>query len=412
MIDHMAMVFAAEGLDASETVLMLAYCNHTDAHGYCWPGIARLADETGMSERTVKRTNTRLKARKLIKSVRRTGKDGTPVTNLTRVNLALLNSMRRPERVYDDNLVEALTFDDETPKDASELLKCQSDTYPGAKLAPARGQSDTWVGVNLAPKSSVETSEKPPPPSVQQSCRSQTTQEEGASERRDSQSPRSRQRADARDPQGPGVSETPGPEALAGDLQIAEAVVDACVEQWGGHRAPTPAERRRLALRVAQALADGADRWAVRFTLTRDLDPSQVTTTAVQVVMHRTSQPEWWSEVRVPLQPTSVPRPPWCGQCAESTRLMENSEGVVIRCKACHPRAQEDDAPVVDDVQAPADPTPTRVPAEDASVRGEPCETHGRAPRNLNTGTCILCDMAAASAKTAARAKKAPTFTA
>lgn len=410
----MAMVFAAEGLDASETVLMLAYCNHTDAHGYCWPGITRLADETGMSERTVKRTNSRLKARKLIKSIRRTGKDGTPVTNLTRVNLALLNSMRRPERVYDDNLVEALTFDDETPKDASELLKCQSGTYPGANLAPTRGQSDTWVGANLAPKSSVETSEKPPPPSAQQPRKSQTTQEEERmSERRDSQSPHSPERADAEGPQGPGVSETPGPQASSDGLQIAQAVVDACVEQWGGHRAPTPAERRRLALRVAQALAEGADRWAVRFTLTRDLDPSQVTTTAVQVVMHRTSQPDWWREVRVPFQPTTVPRPPWCGTCAETTRMWENTEGKLVRCRDCHPLAESDDAPLVDEIQDVVNEKPTRVPAEAASVRGEPCPEHGRAPRHPETGACVLCDVAAGAAKfKTSTAKKPPAFTA
>jgi hypothetical protein len=40
---------------------------------------------------------------------------GDPITNLTRVNLRLLEQMARPKTVYDDNVVEQLTFAEGTP---------------------------------------------------------------------------------------------------------------------------------------------------------------------------------------------------------------------------------------------------------------------------------------------------------
>lgn len=109
-VEHMAMVFAAKGIPGPEKTLLLAFTNFTDAHGYCWPGEQRLADMTGTSVRTVRRSRAKLIELRLIKSVRRNEK-GEPTTNLTRVNLRLLASMRRPERVYDDNLVERLSFE-------------------------------------------------------------------------------------------------------------------------------------------------------------------------------------------------------------------------------------------------------------------------------------------------------------
>lgn len=164
MIQHIAMVLAAEGLNGSEKLLLIAYCNHTDGSGYVTAGIPRLADETGTSERTVKRVNAALKEKNLIKSVRRVNpRTGNPITNLTRVNLKRLAEMKRPEREYDDSLIEALTFAEDTLSTSpqvsagddlaqgSNLLMGQSDTYPGDNLAPTQGQSVPEVGDNLAP---------------------------------------------------------------------------------------------------------------------------------------------------------------------------------------------------------------------------------------------------------------------
>jgi hypothetical protein len=146
----MAMVFAAEGLDGGEKLLLLAYTNYTDPHGYCWPSEQRLADDCGTSLSTVARQKRSLKAKKLLKSVRRINpKTGEPISNLSRVNLPLLASMGRKGRTYDDNLMQQISFDEE-PQNGPDQLKCHSDGYPlsdrqvpPVKMTGTPGQSDS-----------------------------------------------------------------------------------------------------------------------------------------------------------------------------------------------------------------------------------------------------------------------------
>lgn len=130
----MAMVFAAEGLAGPEKHLLLAYTNYTDPHGYCWPSEQRLADDCGTSVSTVARQKRSLRAKDLLKSVRRINpKTGEPISNLSRINLPLLASMRRANRSYDDDLMQQITFDETpaaSPQEGSDLLKCHSDGYP------------------------------------------------------------------------------------------------------------------------------------------------------------------------------------------------------------------------------------------------------------------------------------------
>jgi hypothetical protein len=121
----MAMVFAAEGLDGPEKLLLLAYTNYTDPNGYCWPGEERLADDTGTSPSTVRRTKKKLIGRNLLKSIRR-----PETSNLARVNLPMLASMARSRSAYDDNEMERLSFDDGPqagPETVSDLRTVQSD---------------------------------------------------------------------------------------------------------------------------------------------------------------------------------------------------------------------------------------------------------------------------------------------
>lgn len=150
----MAMVFRAEGMDGGEKLLLLAYTNYTDPNGYCWPSEQRLADICGTSLSTAARQKRSLKAKGLLKSVRRINpKTGEPISNLSRINLPLLESMRRPDRGYDDDLVQQITFD-EDPAEAhqagSDLLKCHSDGYlmsdrqvPPSKMTGTPRQSDS-----------------------------------------------------------------------------------------------------------------------------------------------------------------------------------------------------------------------------------------------------------------------------
>ncbi|MFB8120616.1 helix-turn-helix domain-containing protein [Streptomyces sp. NPDC056465] len=182
-IKHIAMVLEAEGLDGAEKLLLIAYCNRTDDHGYCWPGQQRLADDCGTSIATVKRVKKKLVEKKLIASQRRLDpKTGEPITNLTRVNIELLESMRRPPRSYDDNVIEQITFAADvprptkkkkapkTPKEGSDQVKAQDEPDPvdnteqgsdqvraqvepgaGLNLSPAPDQVEPGSGVKLSP---------------------------------------------------------------------------------------------------------------------------------------------------------------------------------------------------------------------------------------------------------------------
>jgi len=136
----MAMVFAADGLDGSEKLLLLAYTNYTDPHGYCWPGEDRLAEDTGTSPSTVRRVKKKLIGKNLVRSVRR-----AETSNLARVNLPLLASMARERKAYDDNEVERLSFDSpsqEGPESGPDLQTVQSDLSPSQAPDLQTVQSD------------------------------------------------------------------------------------------------------------------------------------------------------------------------------------------------------------------------------------------------------------------------------
>lgn len=160
--EHMGMVFAAEGLDGSEKLLLLGYTNWTDPYGYCWPSELRLADDCGISRSTVQRAKRKLAKKKLLKSVRRKNAKGEPISNLSRVNLPLLASMARKRVTYDDNLIDQITFDDDTqgdpeatlrgtpdnPEPPSDLLTRHSDSYPGSDRLVPRGKMTRTPGQN------------------------------------------------------------------------------------------------------------------------------------------------------------------------------------------------------------------------------------------------------------------------
>lgn len=150
-VEHMSLAFKArhDDLGGPEKLLLLAYTNFTDAHGYCWPGEKRLAHMTGTSLRTVQRAKKELSRLRLIKSERRKHpRTGDPISNLTRVNLPYLATLARGHEDYDDDLIGRISFDtddapppdgDNTPPDTEQdpdLLTRQPDGYPFADDTP------------------------------------------------------------------------------------------------------------------------------------------------------------------------------------------------------------------------------------------------------------------------------------
>jgi len=341
MIQHIVMVYAAGGLTANEKHLLGAYCNHTDAHGYCWPGVPRLADETGMSERTVNRVNASLKAKKLIKAMHRFNPvTGEQITNLTRVNLDLLAEMERPPREYDDNLVEAITFegldDVETP---SDLRNRQPVTPRGDNLAPRPRQSGTPRGANLTPKPS-------PQPSVETSASNSSSSVSGQpSPARDGErgqeeegSGAERTTPDERSPRSAPLDGNPPTVVTSGNATEAGTLVDRAAAQWV--RRPNAGERARLVAAVDQALAAGASSSAVTHGLTRDLETAR---NPVAVVTSRTRVDGWADHDPAAIAAASrpMPLPTLCGKCANRWIEVEDDEGNLRlrRCPTCHPNA-------------------------------------------------------------------------
>lgn len=125
-------------------------------------------------------------------------------------------------------------------------------------------------------------------------------------------------------------------------LGQATELVEAATGRWAtGHRRPTTREQLRLTHRAAEALRQGASPEVIAWVLTHDLRPEQVRTTAVQVVMSRTSKAGWAEEDAPPAAVPAPRRPDWCGRCDEAIRMVqsENAHGLpqFSPCPDCNP---------------------------------------------------------------------------
>jgi len=174
-IEHISAVFAANELTTSEAILLMAYCNYTDPHGYCWPGVTRLMAMTKMSRATVQRTNASLREKGLIKSVTRSSNTtGKQVTNLTRVNLSLLAAMRQSEQDHGDNIIEKITFESneaspqvsqgphpEAPGNEREAEGPQIEAPRGLTVRRGGPQFEAPRGLTVRPYPSVDPSSDP-----------------------------------------------------------------------------------------------------------------------------------------------------------------------------------------------------------------------------------------------------------
>ncbi len=68
MIQHMNLVFQAEGLSVGEGAFLMACCNHTDAKGYVIAHMQQIADEAHMSLRSARDQRAKLEKRRLLKA--------------------------------------------------------------------------------------------------------------------------------------------------------------------------------------------------------------------------------------------------------------------------------------------------------------------------------------------------------
>lgn len=286
----MAMVFDADGeLAPMEKLLLLAYCEHTDAHGYCWPGMERLMAMTGMSKSTVIRTRKALEEKNLLRHQRRTTKAGDSNTNMYRVNLTKLSSLKRPQREFDDNVIGLLFEEEPDPNSGSDQPMCQPDTPPC--------HCGTRGGVRETPKPLPEPSTSSSQPS--------STKPAGV--------PRTR---------------TAGEEAPAATPKRQQTARELVKDLPWPSGAPANGKQSRLVSRAMLALASGMTVDQLRAHLTE----GRLGDSAYATYWHRLSAGELPQ-----LSVAKATRPNWCGICDERTRQREDNQGLPYRCPQCHP---------------------------------------------------------------------------
>src|SRR5690606_28307586 len=117
VIEHMVAVFEADaakyGLQTRHKALLLAYANPSNKHGYCWPGTKLLMNETGMGESTLQRVKAELVDMDLIGVKPRFAADGSQISNLVRLNVERLRAMRWEGRDDTEDLIDAITFEED-----------------------------------------------------------------------------------------------------------------------------------------------------------------------------------------------------------------------------------------------------------------------------------------------------------
>lgn len=298
MIQHMNLVFGAEGLNVGEGAFLMACANHTDAKGYVIASMQQLADEAHMSLRSARDQKSRLVKRKLLLAKPRFNpKNGAQIANLFRMNLVLLERMQRARKDYGPTLVEELTFGEPPAEKTRSAPPADSappparSAAPPADLAPppakSAGDGDARSAALLLPSSSpsslsgdAPSPQTPPGPGAAETGERETpaptdtppTQQraadaaEAAPEETTAASSGAGQESDpdaspVAGPEVPGPREEPPPDASDVSPQTADAaraVVESYVAACGpaGVVAIRPV-RERLLQQARELLGDG-----------------------------------------------------------------------------------------------------------------------------------------------------------
>ncbi|MFG2716584.1 hypothetical protein ACGFX2_39635 [Streptomyces goshikiensis] len=150
MIQHMNLVFQADGLSVGEGAFLMACCNHTDDKGYVIASMQQLADEAHMKERTARENKQRLiKLSLLAAAVRYHPKTGARIADLYRVNIDLLRRMQRKRTDYGPTVLEELTF--ATPEETAGQPPRRNPPPPPAESAAPPAESAGGVPADSAP---------------------------------------------------------------------------------------------------------------------------------------------------------------------------------------------------------------------------------------------------------------------
>jgi hypothetical protein len=91
------------GVSASEKLLLLVLANYADENFRCWPSQSRLADETGLTDRTIRAVLASLEGRGLLSRQPRSRRDGSQGTDIITLALDGHRKSLPPETVSTGN---------------------------------------------------------------------------------------------------------------------------------------------------------------------------------------------------------------------------------------------------------------------------------------------------------------------
>ncbi|RCW45132.1 helix-turn-helix protein [Halopolyspora algeriensis] len=128
--------------------------------------------------------------------------------------------------------------------------------------------------------------------------------------------------------------------------------IDAVLDGLGSAWPLTPAQRRRLAPKVVEALAAG---WSAQRLATHlGANPEGVKSPAAVLKARLEDLPAPVDTARAFVQ-----RPTWCGACDEPSRTVERSDGRWGRCPQCHPQSRNSGRSKPPSTHRPESSTPT-----------------------------------------------------
>src|SRR5690554_3106445 len=78
-------VIRSDKLHGSEKLLYIALLNRSNSKGECWPSLATLEKEVGVSRNTILKKLRALESKGLIRRVKRKGSDGRDLSNVYKV---------------------------------------------------------------------------------------------------------------------------------------------------------------------------------------------------------------------------------------------------------------------------------------------------------------------------------------
>ena len=87
-IAAMSCAMALRGVSPSEKLLLLALSNYADEHMRCWPSQKRLAEDTCLSDRTIRSLLAELEAREMLSRTQRQRPDGSRSTDIITLHFA------------------------------------------------------------------------------------------------------------------------------------------------------------------------------------------------------------------------------------------------------------------------------------------------------------------------------------